>query len=155
VGGMDGFGGGGTRSTWKLDREAALALPNVRHIGPVAQNEVRKHYWRFAINWMPYDVDHAFNQASCPTKIMDSLASGRPLLSTDVPECRLYPEWISIFRSADEAVTYIRSGLNATWNAETAEASRRQTDFVLGHHTWEKRAQLLTSWLPDTNSAGS
>ena len=91
VGGLEGASGGGCRPDWEAERAAALALPNVRRVGPVRQEDVPKHYWGFGVNWIPYATDHAFNQAACPTKIMDGLASGRPVLSTDSPECRLYP----------------------------------------------------------------
>ena len=85
---------------WQRERAAALTLENVHYIGSIPQDEVGKHYWNFAVNWMPYDTRHAFNLASCPTKIMDGLASGRPLLTTAVPECRLYPDWITIVGTA-------------------------------------------------------
>ena len=79
---------------------------------------------------------------------MDGLASGRPMLSTDVPECRLYPEWISIIGSAEEAATQIRKMLAATPSAAAREISRRQVEFVRERHTWTRRAELLESWLP-------
>ena len=81
---------------WKQARDAALALPNVRHLGAVPQAEVPPFYWRSAVNWMPYDTAHGFNRASCPTKIMDAIAAGRPFASTSVPEAMLYPEQIRI-----------------------------------------------------------
>lgn len=139
--------GGRTAPNWERERAAALALPNVRHIGPVAQEDVGRHYRSFAVNWMPYDTGHAFNNASCPTKIMDGLASGRPLLSTDVPECRLYPEWIFVAHSAEDAITQIRRQLEAGNCAAAKDLSRRQVEFVLAGHTWAKRAELLGIWL--------
>jgi len=148
IGGMDGSGGGGISPNWERERAAALALHNVRNIGPVSQDEVGRYYWNFGVNWMPYATGHAFNRASCPTKIMDGLASGRPMLSTDVPECRLYPEWISIIGSAEEAATQIRKMLAATPSAAAREISRRQVEFVRERHTWTRRAELLESWLP-------
>ena len=103
VGGLEGYSGAVNLPNWRQHRAAALYLPNVRHIGKVPQEQVKKCYWSFAINWIPYAINHPFNQASCPTKIMDSIATGRPVLSTAIPECRLYPERIKIFRSAEEA----------------------------------------------------
>jgi len=148
IGGMEGYAGGGIRPNWECERAAALALPNVHNIGLVSQDEVGRYYWNFAINWMPYAIGHPFNKASCPTKIMDGLASGRPVLSTDLPECRLYPEWISIVRSAHEAATQIRKILDAAPSAAAREISRRQVKFVRERHTWTRRAELLESWLP-------
>ena len=147
VGGLEGFGGGGQRPEWKTERAIALSLPNVKHIGSVPQEAVAEYYWNFSVFWIPYATDHAFNQASCPTKIMDGLASGRPVLSTDVPECRLYPDWISIIQSAQDAVIQIQQFLDTISSTATRESAQRQVEFVRKHHTWDKRAELLESWL--------
>ena len=113
--------------------------------GPVPQEAVQEHYWDFDIFWIPYATDHAFNQAACPTKIMDGLASGRPVISTDIPECRLYPEWITVVQSADEAISAIRCLLGRPPDGEMA---RHQVDFAR-RHLWSRRAETLLGWLAD------
>ena len=145
LGNSEGFGGGGSRPNWKQERAAALALPNVRNVGPVPQEAVQEHYWGFDISWIPYATDHAFNQAACPTKIMDGLASGRPVISTDIPECRLYPEWITVVQSPDEAISAIRRLLV---RPPAGEMARQQVDFTR-RHLWSRRAETLLGWLAD------
>jgi teichuronic acid biosynthesis glycosyltransferase TuaH len=140
VGGLDGFVGGGSENDWWLARSAVLALPNVRHIGKVAADQVAKYYWSFTVNWIPYVVEHPFNQASCPTKIMDGIASGRPILSTDIPECRLYPAWIKIFDSVENAIALIRQQLSLPQNPE------KQLEFAR-QHTWQMRVHNLEKWI--------
>jgi len=39
---------------------------------------------------IPYAQNDRFNRACSPTKIMDGLGSGRPIVATAIPECRLY-----------------------------------------------------------------
>jgi teichuronic acid biosynthesis glycosyltransferase TuaH len=131
---------------WQITREAVLALPNVRHVGKVPFDQLAKYYCSCAVNWIPYVVEHPFNQASCPTKIMDGIASGRPILSTGVPECRLYPEWITIFDSAENAITEIRKQLALSEKPEVYERSLKQLEFAR-QHTWQIRAQTLENWL--------
>jgi hypothetical protein len=63
---------------------------------------------------MPYAMDHPFNIASCPTKIMDALASGRPFLATDIPEVRLYPDRIPTCSTPEEAAAALRVLLTRT-----------------------------------------
>lgn len=149
VGGLDGFSDGGQRSDWRTERDAVLALPNVDHIGSVRQEEVGPYYWRCAANWIPYAVDHRFNVASCPTKIMDGIASGRPLLSTDIPECRLYPEWITVTRSPEDAVARLRECLREHRPEECAVS---QTQFAR-LQTWAHRGETLNSWLGQCEAA--
>ena len=143
VGGLEGGIGG---QDWQVDRELVLKLPNVRHIGKVPQEQVAQYYWSFAVSWIPYDVTLPFNQACSPTKIMDSIASANPVLSTDVPECRLYPEWITIFNSAEEAIAQIRRLMTQGGTPEAREKRFRQLEFAL-KHTWSSRAQTLENWL--------
>ena len=76
------------RLEWVAQREQALSLRQVKAIGQVPYGELGRVYQSFAVNWMPYDVRNAFNIACCPTKIFDALATGRPFISTDIPECR-------------------------------------------------------------------
>lgn len=127
---------------WQATRKAVLALPNVRHIGKVPSDQVARYYWSFAVNWIPYRVAHSFNQASCPTKIMDGIASGRPMLSTDIPECRLYPDWITIFHSVEEAITQIQMHLANSEKPEAYERGLKQLEFAR-QHIWQVRAQTL------------
>ncbi|MEB3310430.1 MAG: hypothetical protein VKJ02_09365 [Snowella sp.] len=58
-------------------------------------------------------MNHPFNQADCPTKFMDGIASVRPILSTDIPECRLYPDWITIFDLIEDTIALIHEQLIA------------------------------------------
>jgi len=146
VGGLDGNACKISEQDWQADREAVLALPNVRHIGKVPQGQVAQYYWSFAVNWIPYAVTDPFNQACCPTKIMDGIASARPILSTDIPECRLYPEWISIFHSAAEAIAQIHEGLAVGEKLEARKKRLKQLEFAR-QHTWSIRAQTLENWL--------
>jgi hypothetical protein len=146
VGGCDDFAGGSSRQDWQAERDAVLALPNVRHVGKVPQAQVTQYYWSFAVNWIPYTVTHAFNQAACPTKIMDGIASCRPVLSSDIPECRLYPEWISIFHSVEDAIALIRQQLALEGTPEAYHQRLQQLEFAR-QHTWPLRARTLENWL--------
>jgi teichuronic acid biosynthesis glycosyltransferase TuaH len=148
VGGLDGFAGDTRPVTWKAERAAALALPNIRHIEKVPQKDVSRYYWSFALNWIPYDIHHPFNQASCPTKVMDGIASCRPVVSTDIPECRLYPQWVTIFYSVDEAISLIRRELSCQEPSIARHKSLQQHNFV-SQQTWESRASSLVSLLDE------
>lgn len=142
VGELDGFASEVHNPNWRAERKNALELPNVRWIGKVSQQEVARYYWSFSINWIPYDTQHPFNQASCPTKIMDGIASCRPVISTDIPECRLYPNWISIFYTVDEAVSLIQEKLSQMQLPSTYHHLKAQHHFA-SQQTWLNRAKTL------------
>ncbi len=50
------------------------------------------YYQAFDVTLIPYRMDHPFNRACNPTKIMDAMGSGRPIVATAIPECRLHAE---------------------------------------------------------------
>ncbi|WP_341524656.1 glycosyltransferase [Nostoc sp. UHCC 0302] len=131
---------------WQATRQAVLTSPNVRHIGYVPSDKVADYYCSFAVNWIPYLVEHRFNKACCPTKIMDGIASGRPIISTDIPECRLYPEWISIVHSAEDAIVLIHKQLGCSEKPEADEKSLKQLKFA-HQNTWQVRSHTLKKWL--------
>jgi glycosyltransferase involved in cell wall biosynthesis len=139
--------GGGQRPNWITERDEALRQPNVKQVPKVPQSEVARYYWSFAVSWIPYATDHIFNIGSCPTKIMDGLASGRPVISTDVPECRLYPEWITLTQSVEETVDQIRRALGQVGCSSALERSMEQVAYVRKYHTWAERARRLSQWV--------
>jgi glycosyltransferase involved in cell wall biosynthesis len=142
AGGLDDASRWHDRPAWKEARSQAFSLPNVEHVGRIPQEEVTEVYWSSAVNWIPYDTDHPFNEASCPTKIMDGLASGRPLVSTAVPECTLYPRWIDVVGSVSEAVTALRKHVEALSDHNPNEQVR-----FASQQTWDHRAETLCELL--------
>jgi len=77
-------------SPWQVERARCLNEPNVHAIGWRDQAAIDAYNRSFDLGLIPYRVDHPFNVACCPTKVMDYMAAGRPVVSTDLPECRLY-----------------------------------------------------------------
>jgi glycosyltransferase involved in cell wall biosynthesis len=127
---------------WSDARDYVFAQEHVEHVGYVPQEEVTRYYWSSAVNWVPYDLNHPFNQAACPTKIMDSLGSGRPVVSTPTPEFQLYDDWISLAQTPDPIAEALRNAA-ATHNPSR---NRAQVAFA-AQHTWPHRASQLLNWL--------
>src|SRR5205085_2889028 len=97
------------RETWYSSYRSVVARPNVHRLGWRTQDEVGLYNAAFDVCLIPYRLDHPFNQASCPTKVMDYMATSRPVVSTALPECRLYDGLFEMAESADEFIAAIRS----------------------------------------------
>ena len=121
---------------WERERTRAFQRANVRFVGRVPQEAVTQYYWSAGVNWIPYDPAHPFNRASCPTKVMDGIGSGRPIISTDVPECRQYPRWIDIVRTPDEAAEALHKAV------EREHQGQAQVNFARSN-TWADRAETF------------
>jgi glycosyltransferase involved in cell wall biosynthesis len=137
---------------WERRRRTVVGRPNVEAIGRVPQDEVPAYYQRHAVNWIPYDLDHPFNRASCPTKIMDGLASGRSVASTSVPECMAYPQWIDLADDPDDMAEVLKR--SAAPDAHDPERSRRQVAFAR-EHVWSERAETFERLLRTSDMEGA
>jgi len=142
VGSVDARSEDAGEGDWRSARARVMDRPNVDAVGRVPQSEVTSYYWTSSVNWIPYDPEHPFNAASCPTKIMDSLASGRPVASTSVPECTLYRQWIDVDDDPDAMASLLQDRA-ARHDPERAEHQVRWTR----QHTWPHRADTLRSML--------
>ena len=101
---------------------------------------------------IPYAQDDRFNRACSPTKIMDGLGSGRPIVATAIPECRLYAHLFDVTGDAGEFVNAVRSivatgsddGRACLRHGHRREHTRRivgsvrVSDFVSGFETKNK-----------------
>ena len=100
------WAGCATRSTepWWEACARFLSRPNVHALGWRPQDEIARYYQSFDVWLIPYRIDHPFNRACNPTKIMDAMGSGRPIVATAIPECRLHAERFHVAENADEFI---------------------------------------------------
>jgi teichuronic acid biosynthesis glycosyltransferase TuaH len=99
-------------STWWESCARFLARPNVHALGWRPQQEIARYYQAFDVCLIPYHIDHQFNRACNPTKIMDAMGSGRPIVATALPECRLHAERFHVVENDEEFAAAIREILS-------------------------------------------
>jgi teichuronic acid biosynthesis glycosyltransferase TuaH len=127
------------RHAWYADYRRATALPNVHRLGWKSQEAVGRYASAFDVCLIPYLAGHRFNRAACPTKIMDYMATSRPIVATDVPECRLYADLFDVADSREAFVAAVRrivaGGCEDDRAADRWERARAST--------WEHTAERL------------
>ena len=119
-----------------LQRSIILRRPNVHAIGWRPQASLPGYYQAFDVILIPYLREHPFNQVCSPTKIMDGMGSGRPIVATAIPECRLYSELFAVAEDADaflDAVESIRARGSDDGRA-VADVGRRRDAHESGWH---------------------
>jgi teichuronic acid biosynthesis glycosyltransferase TuaH len=84
-----------------------LSRSNVHALGWRPQEEISRYYQAFDVCLIPYCVDHPFNRACNPTKIMDAMGSGRPIVATALPECRLHAERFDVVANDEEFLSAV------------------------------------------------
>ena len=124
---------------WQATRRQCLGRPNVHAIGWRDQTIIDTYNRSFDVGLIPYATDHPFNIACCPTKIMDYMAAGRPVVATDLPECRLHADVFDVVPPGQyaEAVSHrLTSGpddgrASERWNRARANSCRAVVERLL------------------------
>ena len=136
---------GTTRSgPWQADRRRCLARRNVHWLGWRPQEAIGAYNRAFDVNLIPYRADHPFNRVCCPTKIMDYMGTGRPIVSTALPECRLYGDLFDVAEDTGSFLDAVR-GLLAAGSDDGRAAAR----FAWARaNTCRRVVERLLDWLP-------
>ena len=93
---------------WYRDYLRAASRPNVHRLGWKPQAEIGAYNAAFDACLIPYRTDHPFNRVACPTKVMDYMATSRPVVSTALPECQLYTDLFDVAESAPAFAAAVR-----------------------------------------------
>jgi glycosyltransferase involved in cell wall biosynthesis len=129
---------------WYLDMRRCLARPNVHALGFRAQESIDRYNRSFDVCLIPYGIDHPFNRVCCPTKIMDYMATGRPIVSTALPECVLYSHLFDVAGSIPEFLSAVDAIL--TGGSNDGRAAVRY-DWACAH-SCQRVAERFLDWLP-------
>ncbi|MDR3634204.1 MAG: glycosyltransferase [Isosphaeraceae bacterium] len=140
------------REAWYRGFQRAVALPNVHRIGWRSQAEIGRYNAAFDVCLIPYRVDHPFNHVACPTKVMDYMATSRPVVTTPVPECSLYSHLFQVAETPAAFVEAIRNVVSqgsddgkAALRWETARgATWERTSAVMLRHLLERTRDRLS-----------
>ncbi len=129
---------------WREECRRTLARPNAHALGWRGQEELPSYYQAFDVNLIPYLVDHPFNLACSPTKIMDGMGATRPMVATAVPECRLYTHLFDVAGSRDEFVAAV--GRIVAAGSDDGRAALRRAHAAV--NTCAKVAARIVAALP-------
>ena len=120
-----------------LDR--VLAADGVTWHGEVPSTELPRHLERMGVGLTPYS-DTEFNRASFPLKILEYLANGLPVVSTDLPAVRwLNTDLIEVGTDPEDFARRVRKVLSRPFDGE--ERLRRIA--FARTHSWRVRADQL------------
>jgi len=86
------------------DISSFLALPNVHWLGPKAYQELPRYARAFDICMLPFKTTDEGKYLN-PTKTLEYLAAGRPVVSTKIPEIeRFYSDMVAVAQSGSDLV---------------------------------------------------
>jgi glycosyltransferase involved in cell wall biosynthesis len=112
-----------------------IRLPNVHLLGRKAYADVPAYVKGFDVCLNPYLMDETAENCS-PLKLYEYLASGRPVVSTDMPEARKFQDVIGIGGNPQDILMRLEEALAP--GATTPDAVARRLA-VARPHSWDAR----------------
>jgi glycosyltransferase involved in cell wall biosynthesis len=111
-------------------------LDNIYLLGRKPYAEVPNYLASCDIALNPYKVDSVAENCS-PLKLYEYLASGLPIVSTDMPEARRFGDLVTV---ADSYRSFLESCDDILqWTCEQKDRRRQRARAEVGNHSWENR----------------
>lgn len=120
----------------KIGPEDLPCRANIRHFGLEAYEALPAILAKFDVAMMPFALNEA-TRAISPTKTLEFLAGGKPVVSTPVPDVvELYSAATSFAATPEKFVAAIEDIL--AWSPEDRTAWQHRTDALLAAHDWHQ-----------------
>ena len=129
------------------DMEPLKGLPNVVLTGRVPYSDVPRYVKAFDVCVNPYVLDGVAEHCS-PLKLYEYVATGKPVVSVDMPEAHRFAGLIDIAASADEFVRRVEAAVHSPLEHSPARAAERMAEAQ--RHTWRRRFMDVSRALAET-----
>ena len=118
------------------DYRAFVSAPNVYLPGSKLYEELPVHMQAFDVCLLPYKADDPFNIHCSPLKLYEYLATGKPIVSTDLPAARSFKAVVRVAQDAEEFEGKITESL-----VERDGKLSQQRQAAAHNNSWERRAE--------------
>jgi glycosyltransferase involved in cell wall biosynthesis len=92
------------------DREFSARCGGAVFLPPREHQRVGRFVNAFNVCLIPYRLDE-HTRGVFPTKFFEYVATGLPIVSTELPDLRDYPDWVSLARSRDEFIDAVQAAI--------------------------------------------
>ena len=115
-----------------------VTASNVHMLGPKLYQELPLHMRPMDICLLPYKTDDLFNINCSPLKLYEYLATGKPIVSTDLSAIRNFSSLVYIAKDAEEFEWNVVEALE-----EQDRTLRERRQAAARENSWEKRAKQV------------
>jgi len=126
-----------------LQRSGVLEMPNIFYLGMKQYRELFNYIWRFDVAIIPFKVNN-ITMATSPVKLFEYMACRKPVIVTDLPECR---EYAAIFLAENnlQFVNFLPEAIQKKEDQSYLSHLDRQAQT----NTWEARVLEIMPHLTD------
>src|SRR6185369_12446509 len=114
------------------------SLPNVHFLGNKSRLELPAYAAHMDVNTMCYRADRGWWNAASPLKLHEYLATGRPVVSIDLPDIRGFSDVVTFVRNTGEWRRALAAALDER-SPQLAERRRR----IARANSWDSRVDRL------------
>ncbi|MDD9194451.1 glycosyltransferase [Aliivibrio sp. S3MY1] len=121
---------------------------NVHLMGAKPHSQLPRYSQHWQVSLLPF-IDNEQIRACNPLKLLEYLATGTPIISTDFPALHPYKSAIHTVNSLAEFNSSLNS-IQQEWlrhNKETLHKRKQQHTKLIKSHTWQAKAKQLEAWL--------
>jgi glycosyltransferase involved in cell wall biosynthesis len=118
-------------------RQSHFWRPNIRWLGEKSYETLPAYLHHFTVATIPFCINE-ITKATSPVKLYEYMSGGRPIVTTDLPECHPY-ESVRIARDADDFAAKIEE--TVAWGFQ--ESYRHALDREARENTWAARAKQI------------
>ena len=121
--------------------QSLVSLANVHHLGWVESSELHSVCRSFDVALVPYKIDSPRHRYTMPSKLLQYLAMGKPIVSTHLPGSRYLAQRAPSIRIAESHAAFeeaIEQSLQHV-NPRSIEQGRE----LAREHSWSQRNKIL------------
>jgi len=126
-----------------MDMATVVPEPNIHYLGLKRFEDLPAYTRHFTVGLIPFRLNR-LTLHSNPLKLLEYLAGGLPVVSTDIPEVRRYGEGVHIAGSHEAFIECCRKALQEGGSQERERRSR-----AAEAHSWEKRIEEISEIVYD------
>jgi len=131
-----------------VDLSELERLPNAHLLGRVPYADLPGYLRAFDVCLNPYKMDGVAEGCS-PIKLYEYLATGKPIVSVDMPEAHQFEHLIHVARDADAFVQQVEAAVSEAGGPESRDrAAQRMAEAE--RHTWRGRFEAAQAALLET-----
>lgn len=126
-----------------LDKSGILELSNVHYLGKKDYDELPNYLNCFDIATIPFVINE-ITLSTSPVKVFEYMSAGKPIVTTDLPECRKY-ESVLIGKDDEEFIQKIELAINKRNDDEYLKLLNKEAK----ENAWENKFNNLVTLLSD------
>lgn len=126
-----------------FDKANLNKYSNIYFLGPKDYNILPNFASKFTVCTIPF-VINSITEATSPLKLFEYMALGKPIVTTDMNECRKYKS-VMISKTQDEFVELIDKAINLNPTNDNNYFNTLKQEAL--ENTWEEKAKIIINLL--------